>query len=389
MWPDRETSRSIGAAVPSARGFAALFGKRRPVTIRWLAALRASTGGFRAPIGRTAAKVARGILHMSIEPFPPGGSGPDSLSVENGILRGRDGWLFLWDGSNDVSRYYTDPGYFGAPELAGWVTLLRARAARCAQIGAQYRHLVVPDKISVYPQHLTAPLRYFDQHPGARFARAFPDDTLCVDILPDLRGTRGDWAARVEPGGGEAEGSDKFFFKTDSHWTFEGCQVAYLRLCESLGVTPCDLSKARPGPGKEMVLDLGAKLSPPVLEHARFGRVLRQAKRQADNEMVRYNESEGLAKGTPRFVGCMVHNHNDQPQAIAKRVVLFGDSFCEFRPHLLTAMLSETFRDVHFVWSTSLDWDFIAALKPDIVITEIAERFVNRLPKDDFRVSLD
>jgi len=309
------------------------------------------------------------------------------LPVTNGILKGREGWLFLWDGSNDVHRYYMEPGFFGATQTAGWVSLLRDRAGRCARMGMQYRHLVVPDKISVYPQHLPVPLPHYACHPAAQFSRAFSDDSLYVDILPDLRGHRGNWAERVERGGGDAAGPDAFFFKTDSHWTFEGCQVGYLRLCESLGVTPCDLSKARPGPGKEMALDLGAKLSPPVLEHARFGRVLRLAKRQADNEMVRYNEREGFAKGAPRFVGCMVHNHNDQPQAIAKRVVLFGDSFCEFRPHLLTAMLSETFRDVHFVWSTSLDWDFIAALKPDIVITEIAERFVNRLPKDDFFVS--
>lgn len=314
---------------------------------------------------------------------------PGPLPVENGILRGRDGWLFLWDGSNDVHRYFTDPGYFGSAELFAWSDLLQGRAERCARIGARYRHLVVPDKISVYPQHLPAPLPHFDSHPAAQFARAFRDDALCVDILPDLRGDRGNWAARVEPGGGDAVGTDAFFFKTDSHWTFEGCQVAYLRLCESLDIPPCDLSRARPGPGKEMALDLGAKLSPPVLEHARFGRVLRRSQRRADNEMVRYNESEGFAKGAPRFVGCMVHNQNDRPKAIAKRVVLFGDSFCEFRPHLLTAMLSETFRDVHFVWSTSLDWGFIEALKPDIVITEIAERFVNRLPTDDFVVARD
>ncbi|PYF11820.1 acetyltransferase AlgX (SGNH hydrolase-like protein) [Rhodobacter viridis] len=308
------------------------------------------------------------------------------LPVTNGILKGRDGWLFLWDGSNEVHRYYTEPEFFAAPQVAGWAALLKGRSERCARMGAEYRHLVVPDKISVYPQYLPVTLPHYGGHPTAQFSRALSGDAAYVDILPDLRGERGNWAERVERGGGEAVGSDVFFFKTDSHWTFEGCQVGYLRLCESLGVTPCDLSKARPGAGREMTLDLGGKLSPPVLEHARFGRVLRQSKRQRENEMVRYNEREGLAKGAPAFVGCMVHNHNAQPQAIQKRVVVFGDSFCEFRGHLLTAMLSETFRDVHFVWSTSLDWGFIEALNPDIVITEIAERFVNRLPTDDFTV---
>ena len=52
-------------------------------------------------------------------------------------------------------------------------------------------------------------------------------------------------------------------------------------------------------------------------------------------------------------------------------------------------MLSETFRNVHFVWSTGLDWDLIERIRPNIVITEIAERFMSTLPKDDLNVSLD
>jgi len=303
------------------------------------------------------------------------------FKTEGGVLRGRDGWLFLWDGSNDVHRYYTDADFFSPEDASAWANLLNQRAARIREVGAQYRHVVIPDKLSLYPHHLPMALPYPDLHPCAQIGRLFSGDALYVDLLPDLRGQRGDWPARV------GCGPDGFFFRTDSHWTFEGCRVAYIRLCESLGVTPRDLADRAPPAGREMALDLGAKLTPPMLEMGRFGRVLRDSHRVSANEMVRYNEAEGLAKGAPRFVGCMVHNHNDHPEADPRRLVLFGDSFSEFRPHLLTAMLSETFRDVHFVWSTSLDHDFIARLAPDIVVSEIAERFCKRLPRDDFTVA--
>lgn len=84
-----------------------------------------------------------------------------------------------------------------------------------------------------------------------------------------------------------------------------------------------------------------------------------------------------------------MHMQNDRPDARPETVMLFGNSFSEFRPHQLTAMLSETFRNVHFIWSTGLDWDLIERIRPNIVITEIAERFMSTLPKDDLNVSLD
>ncbi len=46
-------------------------------------------------------------------------------------------------------------------------------------------------------------------------------------------------------------------------------------------------------------------------------------------------------------------------------------------------MLAETFRCVHFVWSAAIDWALVARLRPDIVLTESAERFMTRLPDDD------
>ena len=293
--------------------------------------------------------------------------------IENGVLVGKDGWLFLWDGSNDVHRYYTDPNHFTDKDVRDWVDLLTKRRDRVETLGARYRHLSVPDKLSLLPELAGLPLPHFDRHPARRIAEALPGDVLNVDILPDLCE-----AAKLTP----------MFYRTDSHWNSAGCQVAYRRLCAVLGAAPRDFSDRKTG-GKLMAMDLGSKLTPPVMEDAHFTTILRDARRVAENEPVRHNELTGFREGTPRFQGCYVHMQNESPDARPETVMLFGDSFSEFRPHLLMAMLAETYRDLHFIWSTSLDFDLIERIRPQVVISQIAERFMGRLPTDDLQTSLD
>jgi len=52
----------------------------------------------------------------------------------------------------------------------------------------------------------------------------------------------------------------------------------------------------------------------------------------------------------------------------------------------LTGMLAETAREVEFIWSSNLDWAYIKRARPDVVIYELAERFMTIVPND--RLSL-
>ena len=58
--------------------------------------------------------------------------------------------------------------------------------------------------------------------------------------------------------------------------------------------------------------------------------------------------------------------------------MLFADSYGHHTsaPHTgsLTPLLADTFREVHVLWSTSIDWGYIARVKPDFVVAEIADR---------------
>ncbi len=131
--------------------------------------------------------------------------------------------------------------------------------------------------------------------------------------------------------------------------------------------------------------DLGEKLPARPVETAMHGKIDYEARRVFASPLVEAYEAAGRA--IDLHVGAHVRFRNDSPDADPRTVVLFGDSYAHFAPIMLTGLVAETFREVHFVWSSSIDWSYVAAVKPDLLLFEIAERFLVRLPDDSFDVA--
>jgi alginate O-acetyltransferase complex protein AlgJ len=296
-----------------------------------------------------------------------------AFASEEEVHRGGDGWLFLVGGSNQVLNYYQTPDAFPEATVQEWLALLRDRRERCRGLGATYVHLIAPEKLTVYHDKFNGELPYLSQTPALRLPAAALDAGLAdvvVDVLPYFMQQKANY---------------KLFWQTDTHWTFQGCLCAYQILCSHLGVMPAaTIQGSRAVPRGPLVLDLGAKLSPPVAEEFETVSVLNAARRVAVNPLVAYKERTQRENEAGLHVGSNVVFCNNRVDAIDKTVVLFGDSFAEYRPHLFTGMLAETFRETHFVWSTSVDWSYVERFKPDLLITEAAERFASVVPTDDF-----
>ena len=111
--------------------------------------------------------------------------------------------------------------------------------------------------------------------------------------------------------------------------------------------------------------------------------VLKTAIRINVNDLVRYKEEQNAENQVGLHIGSAVVFRNDSPTADPRRLVLFGDSFSEYRPHMLTGLLAETFAEVHFVWSSQVDWGYVERVAPHILITELAERFMTYVPNDE------
>jgi len=272
------------------------------------------------------------------------------------VHEGDEGWLFLVAGSNHVLDMYQHKSSFTSTMAKGWVKLLRERTNRLASDGIQYLHLPAPEKLTVLHKFYRGEIENIEGSPIHQMANKHIAEVPClVNVLPLF-------AKQVD--------KTLLYWKTDTHWSFWGCFSAYQLLCARMGVKPNVELLQYPYSEGPVLFDLGAKLEEPSKEIARFYQLTQNAQRSYANTMVRFKEEHGLINEANLHVGSSVVFKNESPNAINKCVVLFGDSFSEYREHLLTGMLAETFREVHFVWNGSIDYHYVDRIKPDVVITD-------------------
>lgn len=292
------------------------------------------------------------------------------------LYEGRDGWLFLIRGSNRVLEQYGRSGLSRAT-LWRWRRIIETRRRRCAGLGATYLHAVAPEKLTVYPERVEGLALDPDRAPALRLARwltGSPGAAAWVDLVGPLR------AARDGP---------PLYLRTDSHWTHRGCEIAFREILWRMGVRPRDDLEARREAGPVAFSgDLGRKFGTHRTEIAEGSAVASRARRIHANGLLR--EMEALGRGGDAHLGTRAVFRNDDPLADPRRLVIFGDSYAQHTAHspvaTLTALLADRFREVHFLWSTAIDWHYLEEVRPDFVLGEIAERFLIDPPPPAIRI---
>ncbi|MCC3245459.1 hypothetical protein LG047_09015 [Methylocystis sp. WRRC1] len=288
------------------------------------------------------------------------------------VHRGREGWLFLTGGTNFVTTLYQrDGGHLPDEALLPWRDVIVERERRCHELGARFAHVVAPEKLTIYGHKQAEPLVDPELAPVIRLAQLFEGDAGAfgwVDLVTPMR----EYRDKVD-----------LYWRTDTHWTPIGCLLAYETLCEAIGLQRNDELVMRPFRDFKKLMDLGSKLAPQRWEAIREVTWLKDASRVRENAVVRLLETPEF--GGEIHVGCHATFRN--PQAANRcKVVLFGDSFSSAGPYLLTALLAETVAELEFVWSANVDWGFVRRARPDIVVTQLAERYMALPPNDRFNL---
>lgn len=290
------------------------------------------------------------------------------------VLIGQDGWLFLVGGSNRPLDYYLNKVQFSEKQSNDWCELLKTRQQKLK--GIRYIHLIVPNKETIY-DHKTGlesvlapgnPLTVLFRNASSSQKKIL-DDT-CINPTVFFKRIRDDV---------------QLYWKTDSHWNFSGCYAAYQLICSKLGIVPINELISRPFTEGTIGMDLGSKLTPIVKEKVRFYNLCKDSNCSETNELVDFKKLHKIENEAGLHVGSRVKFTNPNAQH-KQKIMIFGDSFSEYRPQLLTGMMAETFEETHFIWSSCLDYAFIEEISPDIVLTELAERFMPVVPKDSFDV---
>ncbi|WP_146348354.1 sulfotransferase domain-containing protein [Phaeobacter marinintestinus] len=288
------------------------------------------------------------------------------------VAIGADGWLFLSGGSNNVLNMYLEDEADHLAVCARWHAIAQERADRLKAINAQFRQVMIPEKMTVLGDKLGWPIA-FDRSRGASFFKTAP-----APLRQNIIDAVGYFTTKLK-------NPERLYLKTDSHWSHVGAFVAYQLICSTMGLKVRADLLSRPTREVDLVLDLGSKLPIPVTEKAQFAKFLSDAKIVNDEGLIRYKRDHNLLNEGKLHVGSKIVFENETAPN-DQTVILFGDSFSEYRDNLLTGLMSETFRKVIFVWSTSVDYTLCETVKPDIVLCVMTERFMNLFPNDAFNV---
>ncbi|MCA0912779.1 alginate O-acetyltransferase AlgX-related protein [Marinobacter nauticus] len=263
------------------------------------------------------------------------------------VLRGRNGWLFLDNDTNNSVDQFCGRLRLTPEGLGQWKSYLSGLGRLAHESGAATAMLVAPSKESVLGE---------EYHPMAA-GRLGPMDQILE--LPEA-------GLIVHPEKELKALAAESFQQTDTHWTHKGALAGTRALGQRLGIAPGDFDQCFAADKYRVatkVGDLGNKLNPPqsceveVLTSFRF-----QAHRVYDN-------------GLPNFGRVIVTRWDDA--LLDETCLVFGSS----SSYSMFNYLARLFRYMVFVHSAgNVDASLLRACKPRYLITQTNARFVAVVP---------
>jgi hypothetical protein len=272
------------------------------------------------------------------------------------VMLGRDGWLyFLGEDARALDRHFRGTAPFDAAPEAVASEFARRHDALAAR-GIAYVVVVVPDKFSVYPEHLPGWVVRAAQTPLDRVSAAVSAQRR-VRFL-DLR------APLVA-----AKDGTPVYYLTDSHWNVRGAAIGYDALMREVqaalpgrvaGIVPVVLPDYDPRTDRysgDLANMLGLPRHFREPDRASFWKLLQAAPSRCARRLDAPASSDAIEAW-----GC---DRAGLPDAWVLR-----DSMAI----PLVPMLAENFRRATFVSTRALDLPAIEAARPDIVIEQLVER---------------
>ncbi len=306
------------------------------------------------------ALVAEGAQTADEGPADIGGLNLQPGTIENGVLVGRDRFLFLAGGAHAVFEIVTGTKGIDERSVRNFRDNIRGRSEWAAKRNIPYIHLVFPDKQSVVPELWP-------------FGRCLRLGDLYLDGWRDAQ------ACILYPVGLLREMQNQALSRVDTHVTPAGSIHVAADVAERLTATRHDDLVRQMLAGAEgrqrQFGDLGSKLSPPVSSLESIfsapvpGRFLSNGIEGGHNGLVDLRFNPGA-----------IHD---------RRCVFFGDSFGRD----ICLYLQFWFSEVFFFRTGFFHPDLAARCAPDVLVTENVERYLDDCVPDanapDFFTYLD
>ncbi len=276
------------------------------------------------------------------------------LGLENGVIKGTGGHLFLADGGHHILEVVSGRRLISRNTIENFRVNITSRQEYVEQANVRYVHAIFPDKQSVLRQYFPLP------------------DPICLGSLhlresPMLQGVV------FYPVDLLRDSEEKVFQSNDTHMTDYGSALVTTELVEVLTGEPqaAHFKKI----AKQIIFkrqisgDLGSKLTPSPVVTELF---------LQPNWPIKWLHND-LVGGNNGIVEIRLAKNAVYPL----RLLWFGDSFGRG----CLQILSYFFREVIFLRTPFFHPDMFDQIKPDIVVTQNVERYLDTCKPDDQRPS--
>ncbi|MEE9390920.1 MAG: hypothetical protein V3W41_00265 [Planctomycetota bacterium] len=276
------------------------------------------------------------------------------------VLIGKDGWLFLRTEKAPESSRGLEP--FDKGEVDQWLNMIDRRLRFCQSLDIAYRFVVVPNKQTIYPEHLrsvmsaSADVTRLDQLLKAADSRSLGN--VVLDLRSAMRRAK-------------KETEFSLYYSTDTHWNNLGSYVGHIEVIKSIKRNGVNFAVA---PVSRLAVEstraLGgdlARLSGLKLDsHDELIAVRRPDWRQIEPEPdAFFFDSPKMARN--RVFVCR--------EGDVDNVILLHDSFgIALIPHL-----AHYFNRMRAIFTHEFSQALIQNERPDVVIQVVAERRLHTL----------
>jgi len=145
------------------------------------------------------------------------------ISDDRSAVVGRDGWCFIYEGSNNYRGAYHDTGLASLGDE--WARLIEQRQRICDSLGIKFLQLVVPNKATLMPENFPEPLGEGITTVLQRLLEAAPNANLICPV-ETMR---------------KLDVRDAIFRRNDSHLTVAGNALLAELMLDAVGMAPIDV----------------------------------------------------------------------------------------------------------------------------------------------------
>lgn len=280
------------------------------------------------------------------------------------VIVGRDGWLFYKGaqnfGENPVADYQGSNLYTDA-ELEIIAENMQAAKEALEGRGIKFALLLIPNKERVYDKYM--PASYGEAARNNRMEQVADylvrnTDIRVVNITEELK----EYA--------ESPGNGRIYYKYDTHWNHTGAYIAAQIMGRELGFELPDTSSLTENLVDAPSMDLAVQLS--------MQSVLNEGKIAVYEGFTYRNIKSTTNEAVTEF------NFRDiSADAGGEKLLILGDSFSGTLGRYMSAGYEETYA----IFNNNYTAKILDEYKPDVVVFETVERFIDKMLSFDINKS--